>query len=29
MIGTVVGIVVLAVGAYLYKKCGIENTSAD
>ena len=29
MIGTVVGIVVLAVGAYLYKKGGTGNTSAD
>ncbi len=29
MIGTVVGIVVLAVGAYLYKKGGAENTSTD
>ena len=29
MIGTVVGIVVLAIGAYLYKKCGTGNTSAD
>ena len=29
MIGTVVGIVVLAVGVYLYKKLGTENTSAD
>ena len=28
-IGTVVGIVVLAVGVYLYKKRGTENTSAD
>ncbi len=28
-IGTVVGIVVLAVGAYLYKKGGAENTSTD
>ena len=29
MIGTVVGIVVLAVGAYLYKKRGTGSTSAD
>ena len=29
MIGTVVGIVVLALGAYLYQKCGTGNTSAD
>lgn len=29
MTGTVVGIVVLAVGAYLYKKCGPENTTAE
>lgn len=29
MMGTAVGIVLLAVGAYLYKKCGAGNTSAD
>ena len=27
--GTVIGIVVVAVGAYLYKKDGTGNTSAD
>jgi hypothetical protein len=29
MIGTIVGIVVLAIGAYLYKKSGPGNSSAD
>ena len=28
-IGTVVGIVVLGIGAYLYKKSGTENRSGD